>query len=195
MSSIEKINPYITNPKVPARTNIDQVPRDLEFDKIFQSITKDPMKGIVKNEEVKGNYTYVKPMMDIEEEIINESLEELLAQGVSEEDVLPIFREVEQRRRQREEDQRNRDDVFDLRLRRYEVTPFQMFIDKSVEVLENISQLEYRVNDLTEQFIRGEVSVDEVSIEVTKLNLAMSFITTVISTASQTFKEITQMQI
>ena len=153
------------------------------------------MKGIVKNEEVKGNYTYVKPMMDIEEEIINESLEELLAQGVSEEDVLPIFREVEQRRRQREEDQRNRDDVFDLRLRRYEVTPFQMFIDKSVEVLENISQLEYRVNDLTEQFIRGEVSVDEVSIEVTKLNLAMSFITTVISTASQTFKEITQMQI
>ena len=98
MSIIEKINPYITNPKVPARTNIEQVPQDLEFYKIFQSITKDPMKGIVKNEEVKGNYTYVKPMMDIEEEIINESLEELLAQGVSEEDVLPIFREVEQRR-------------------------------------------------------------------------------------------------
>ena len=70
-----------------------------------------------------------------------------------------------------------------------------MFIDKSVEVLGNISKLDYRVNDLTEKFMRGEVSIDEVSFEINKLNLAITFATTVISSASQTLKELTQLQI
>lgn len=80
-------------------------------------------------------------------------------------------------------------------LNRINVPPFQLFIDKAVDALQDISQLEFRVNDLTERYIQGEISIDEVSIETNKLNLAISFATTVISTASQTFKEFTSMAI
>jgi len=67
-----------------------------------------------------------------------------------------------------------------------------MIIDKAVEVLESISNMEYRVNDLTEQYIEGKISLDEVSVETMKLNLAVSFITTLLSSATQSLKEVTQ---
>lgn len=78
---------------------------------------------------------------------------------------------------------------------RLEKTPFQVFIDKAIQSLENVSEMEFKVNDLIEGHIKGEVSIDEVSIETSKLNLAMSFATTVISSATQTFKELTQMAV
>ncbi len=74
-------------------------------------------------------------------------------------------------------------------------TPFQIFIDKAVEVLDRVSQQEVYVNNLTEEYISGKVSIDEVSIEATKLNMAITFVTTVITTASTTLKELTGMQI
>ena len=55
--------------------------------------------------------------------------------------------------------------------------------------------MESKVNDLIEQFIQGKASIDEVSMETAKLNLAVSFATTVITTATQTFKEILQIPI
>ena len=91
------------------------------------------------------------------------------------------------------QDQRNNETY--LSTNRIEVTPFQMLMDKAIEVLESISTMEYRVNDLTEQYIEGKVSLDEVSVETMKLNLAVSFATTVLSSATQTFKEITQLAI
>ena len=122
-------------------------------------------------------------------------VQKLLAQGIPGQNISPVFEEVERRRRDRELARQLAEEEFELSTQRYVVTPFQMFIDKSVEVLSNISKLDYRVNDLTEQFMRGEVSVDEVSFEINKLNLAITFATTVISSASQTFKELTQLQI
>lgn len=119
----------------------------------------------------------------------------LFAQVDENRDVLPVFEEVERRREERILAEREAMEEKRLTAQRYVVTPFQKFIDQSIEVLENISQLDYRVNDLTEQYIRGEVSVEEVSFAITKLNLAISFATTVISSASQTFKELTQLQI
>tara|TARA_A100001015_G_scaffold38923_1_gene42734 strand:- start:7598 stop:8191 length:594 start_codon:yes stop_codon:yes gene_type:complete len=122
-------------------------------------------------------------------------VEKLLAQGVPGQGTSPVFEEVERRRRERELARQIAEQEYELSTQRYVVTPFQMFIDKSIEVLNNISTLDYRVNDLTEQFMRGEVSIDEVSFEINKLNLAITFATTVISSASQTFKELTQLQI
>lgn len=103
-------------------------------------------------------------------------------------------------------DQRRREDKEQIRVspvqsnanlqtNRLEVTPFQLFIDKAVDSLENVSQMEFRVNDLIEQYIQGKVSIDEVAIETNKLNLAITFMTTVVSSATQTFKELTQMSI
>ncbi len=65
----------------------------------------------------------------------------------------------------------------------------------SVSALEDLSAMENRVNDLMEQYILGRASIDEVSIETAKLNLAVSFATSTITSAVQTFKEILQMQI
>ncbi len=82
-----------------------------------------------------------------------------------------------------------------LRTNRLDVTPFQVFIDKAVDALEGLSEMEFRVNDLIEQFLRGKVSVDEVAMEAAKLNLAVSFATSVVTTATQTFKEVQQIAI
>jgi flagellar hook-basal body complex protein FliE len=74
-------------------------------------------------------------------------------------------------------------------------TPYQIFIDQAVQVLDRISQQEARVNELTNQYIAGNVSIDDVSIEASKLNMSITFITTVITTAATTLKELTGMQI
>jgi flagellar hook-basal body complex protein FliE len=81
------------------------------------------------------------------------------------------------------------------RSHKLDITPFQLFMDKSIAALENISDMEVRVNDLMEQYIQGRASIDEVSIETAKLNLAISFATSVLTSATQTFKEILQMAI
>ncbi|RAP28743.1 hypothetical protein DID76_04435 [Candidatus Marinamargulisbacteria bacterium SCGC AG-414-C22] len=128
---------------------------------------------------------------DIEKE---EGLLGLFAQ-IDQENVPNILSEIEQRDEQSAIAERLALEDLELKTKRYEITPFQIFMDKSFEVLENVSKLDRRVNDLTEQFMRGEVSVDEVGFEMSKLNLAISFATTVLSSATQTFKEITQLAI
>ena len=118
--------------------------------------------------------------------------EELIAQVINEDEL----QQLENRRRtDRDQTLPNAVNPVALQTNRLEVPPFQLFVDKAVEALENISQLEFRVNDLTEQFIEGRVSIDEVSMEANKLSLAVSFATTVITTASQTLKELTQLAI
>lgn len=119
----------------------------------------------------------------------------VLAQAINQEELERIDR---RRKRNREVVQEEFDggrvaDVFDDSF--MAVTPFQLFLDKSIEVLENISQQEFRVNDLTEQYLAGKVSIDEVSIETTKLNMAMTFATTVVQAAATMLKELSGMQI
>lgn len=82
-----------------------------------------------------------------------------------------------------------------LRSNKLEVTPFQLFIDKAVDALEGISKMERRVNTLMDQYMLGRATIEEVSIETTKLTIAMSFATTVISQATQIFKEIQGIQV
>ena len=76
-----------------------------------------------------------------------------------------------------------------------EITPFQVFIDRAVTALSHVSELEFKVNDLMEGYMQGKVSIDEVSIETAKLNLAVTFVTTVITTGKDTFKEILGIQV
>ena len=78
---------------------------------------------------------------------------------------------------------------------RVEVTPFQLFLEGAVDALQGISKQEFEVNRLIERYIDGDVSIDEVSMATTKLNLTISFATTLITTISQTFNEFTKMQI
>ena len=110
---------------------------------------------------------------------------EIIAQAVNQEELDPLS----SRRRRRQVS------MADANTTKVGGTPFQLFLDKSIEVLENISSQEARVNDLTEKYIAGKISIDEVSIESVKLNMAITFVTTVITTAATTLKELTGMQI
>ena len=122
---------------------------------------------------------------------------EILAQAMNPNEIQEVFQEVQRRREQQGTPKISREDYDpeDLSTRRLEITPFQMFIDKAVEVLESVSEQDFKVNDLIQQYIRGEVSIDEVSVEMSKLSLAVSFVSTVLSSATSTFKEITQLAI
>tara|TARA_B100000131_G_C18062445_1_gene591048 strand:+ start:441 stop:1004 length:564 start_codon:yes stop_codon:yes gene_type:complete len=157
----------------------------------FQDFFDEALNGINPNDVDNIEYNFnQKPRIVSEEEN-----RELLAQALAPEEIDTIFREVENNRNRGQSAQNLDDEETYLSTNRMEVTPFQMLIDKAVEVLESISTMEYRVNDLTEQYIEGKVSLDEVSVETMKLNLAVSFATTVLSSATQTFKEITQLAI
>ena len=124
-----------------------------------------------------------------------EEFGDLVAQAaVGQEGIDPLLRERQQRSSFQNLTQEGEDDT-SLNIARVSTTPFQMFIDKAVEVLESISALDFRVNDLTEQYIQGKVSLDEISIETMKLNLSVSFVTTILSSGTQAFKDITQLAI
>lgn len=194
-NKINSINSHITPDKsLLSLDNSSLNPSNINFDnvlaEVFQQdkVSQQPetLKSIEHNFNASAKQIIDSGDIDIDK---------LFAQGINNQNIAPIFEEVERRRRQREQDRSINQEEFDLAMQRYSVTPFQMYIEKSIEVLGNISKLDYRVNDLTEQFMRGEVSVDEVSFEINKLNLAITFATTVISSASQTFKELTQLQI
>ena len=157
----------------------------------FQRFFDEALNGVdPKNVDGIDHNFNQKPAMISEDEN-----RELLAQALSPDEIESIFREVNNNQRRRDANRSQEDEDNFLSTNRVEVTPFQMLMDKAIEVLESISTMEYRVNDLTEQYIEGKVSLDEVSVETMKLNLAVSFATTVLSSATQTFKEITQIAI
>ena len=74
-------------------------------------------------------------------------------------------------------------------------TPMQLFFDKTISVLQNVSDREFRMNELMDGFIEGNVSEDEVIIETAKLNLEMSMLVSIIQTSIQEFKGIQQIAV
>ncbi len=73
-----------------------------------------------------------------------------------------------------------------------QVTPFQQFLDHAVQAFVSLSAMEFQTNQLIKKYMKGKVSVDEVTIATGKLNLAMQMATTVVTTSVQTFKELQQ---
>lgn len=161
----------------------------------FQAFFEDALSGnrSVEAEGIEYNFNHKNQKMVSEYEE-----QRLFAQVIKPQDVERVFEEVQRRQSRRGYGQEQGPETgfgSELSTKRLEITPFQMFIDKSIEVLESISAIEYRVNDLTEQYIQGKVSLDEVSVETMKLNLVVSFATTVLSSGTQAFKEITNLAI
>jgi flagellar hook-basal body complex protein FliE len=75
------------------------------------------------------------------------------------------------------------------------IVPLQIFLDNAIRSLERVSQQEIRANTLMNEFIKGNVSEDEVVLETAKLNLAISMVTTIVQSTVQTFKEIQQIPV
>ena len=74
-------------------------------------------------------------------------------------------------------------------------SPFAMMFAGLVSSLQSVSNIEFKTNRLIKGFAKGTVSPEEVTIATSQLNVAMTMTTTVLSSASQTLKEITSIQI
>ena len=74
-------------------------------------------------------------------------------------------------------------------------TPFQAMLDNALKALEDVSKTEQKANASIEEYIKGNVSMEDVLIEATKMQLAMELTITIVNQAVSTFKEIQQMQV
>lgn len=74
-------------------------------------------------------------------------------------------------------------------------TPFQTMLDTAINSLENVSALEEKANAYIAQYAKGNVSMEEALMEVTKMSTAVELTTSVINQAVTTFKEIQQMPV
>jgi len=74
-------------------------------------------------------------------------------------------------------------------------TPFQTMLDTAIGGLENVSALEEKANAYIAQYAKGNVSMEEALMEVTKMSMAVEMASSVVNQAVTTFKEIQQMPV
>lgn len=74
-------------------------------------------------------------------------------------------------------------------------SPFQLMLDSAINSLENVSATEEKANAYIAQYARGNVSMEEVLMEVNKMTLAVELATSVMNQVITTFKEIQQMPV
>jgi flagellar hook-basal body complex protein FliE len=74
-------------------------------------------------------------------------------------------------------------------------TPFQKVLDNAIGALENVSKVEERANAYIQQYVQGNISMEDVVIETTKMQLAMELAITVVNQTVASFKEVQQMQV
>lgn len=74
-------------------------------------------------------------------------------------------------------------------------TPFQVMLDSAVKGLQDVSAIEQKTNAYIAQYAKGNVSMEEVMMEVSKMNLSVQMASTVVNQTVTTFKEIEQMSV
>jgi flagellar hook-basal body complex protein FliE len=72
---------------------------------------------------------------------------------------------------------------------------FQTTLEKAVESLNRISQMEIKADLLIDDYLQGKASLEEVIIAMEKATVAVNLAMTVINSAVQTTKEILQMAV
>lgn len=72
---------------------------------------------------------------------------------------------------------------------------FDSIFNKAVDSLEGVSKLEQNSDVLMNQYMQGKAELSDVMIATAKMNLAVQLAVTTLTSAVNTFKEITQMQI
>lgn len=74
-------------------------------------------------------------------------------------------------------------------------SPFEDILNKAMDSLEGVSKLENQSNELINKYVQGQVELSDVMLTAAKANIAVQLAVTVITSAVNTFKEITQMQV
>ncbi|MEK7376508.1 MAG: flagellar hook-basal body complex protein FliE [Candidatus Margulisiibacteriota bacterium] len=72
---------------------------------------------------------------------------------------------------------------------------FDDILGKAVNALEGVSKTEASANQAMNAYINGQIDVSEVMVETAKMNIAVQLAVTAVTSAVNTFKELTQMQI
>ena len=73
--------------------------------------------------------------------------------------------------------------------------PFEVILRRAVDALEGVSQTEAAANRLIDLYVAGKAELSDVMIATSKASIAVQLAVTVVTSAVNTFKEITQMQI
>lgn len=71
-------------------------------------------------------------------------------------------------------------------------TPFQVMLDAAVSGLDSVSRVEDKANAYISQYAKGNVSMEEALMEVSKMTMAVEFASTVVNHTVTAFKEIQQ---
>ncbi len=74
-------------------------------------------------------------------------------------------------------------------------SPFDNILSKAVDALEGTSKIENDANAMIEKYTQGKAELSDVMMATAKMNIAIQLAVTTVSSAVNTFKEITQMQI
>ncbi len=72
---------------------------------------------------------------------------------------------------------------------------FDTILNRAVESLEGVSKTEFTANDLMNKYAAGQAELSDVMIATAKMNIAVQLAVTTVTSAVNTFKEMTQMQI
>lgn len=75
------------------------------------------------------------------------------------------------------------------------LTPFQFFLDKSLEYFGRLSLLESQTDQLMVDYVEGRISLEELTIEKAKVSVGITFAVTVTSQVQQSFTSIINMNI
>ncbi len=76
-----------------------------------------------------------------------------------------------------------------------ESSPFSMVFAGIVRAMDDISKMEKKTNDLIQRYVDRKASVEEVTMATAKLNVSITLLSTVMSSLSQSFKELQNMQV
>lgn len=74
-------------------------------------------------------------------------------------------------------------------------SPFEDMLSKAIDSLEGISKMQNDTNVLINRYIEGRADLSDVMIATSKTGLMVQLAVTTVTSAVNTFKEITQMQI
>lgn len=73
--------------------------------------------------------------------------------------------------------------------------PFEDILTKAVDSLDGVHRSEIRANQLIEQYLRGEIELQDVMVFQSKMSIMVNLAVTTINAVVNTFKEITQIQV
>jgi flagellar hook-basal body complex protein FliE len=76
-----------------------------------------------------------------------------------------------------------------------ENSPFSMIFAGVVRALDDVSKMEHKTNDLIQRYVDRKASVEEVTMATAQLNVSITLLSTVMSSLSQSFKELQNMQV